>query len=161
MSAEVFITDIEEIKKLQDKLKSLKLSSSEERDILEAIGTEIETQIEERFENHRKVPTRQRDVSGNKWQDISQKTKEYYNKKGIVGSILSRTRQLRDTIESQVNNSQLLTGATKVYAAVHNFGDDSRNIPQREFLGLSSDNYADIENIINEFLENSIKKTNN
>lgn len=154
MSAEVFITDIEEIKKLQDKLKSLKLSSSEERDILEAIGTEIETQIEERFEN-------QRDVSGNKWKDISQKTREYYNKKGIVGSILSRTRQLRDTIESQVNNSQLLTGATKVYAAVHNFGDDSRNIPQREFLGLSSDNYADIENIINEFLENSIKKTNN
>ncbi|AEM20727.1 putative phage virion morphogenesis protein [Brachyspira intermedia PWS/A] len=154
MSAEVFITDIEEIKKLQDKLKSLKLSSSEERDILEAIGTEIKTQIEERFEN-------QRDVSGNKWQDISQKTREYYNKKGIVGSILSRTRQLRDTIESQVNNSQLLTGATKVYAAVHNFGDDSRNIPQREFLGLSSDNYADIENIINEFLENSIKKANN
>lgn len=154
MSAEVFITDIEEIKKLQDKLKSLKLSSSEERDILEAIGTEIETQIEERFEN-------QRDVSGNKWQDIAQKTKEYYNKKGIVGSILSRTRQLRDTIESQVNNGQLLTGATKVYAAVHNFGDDSRNIPQREFLGLSSDNYEDIENIINEFLENSIKKANN
>ena len=154
MSAEVFITDIEEIKKLQDKLKNLKLSSSEERDILEAIGTEIETQIEERFEN-------QRDVSGNKWKDISQKTREYYNKKGIVGSILSRTRQLRDTIESQVNNSQLLTGATKVYAAVHNFGDDSRNIPQREFLGLSSDNYADIENIINEFLENSIKKANN
>ena len=154
MSAEVFITDIEEIKKLQNKLKSLKLSSSEERDILEAIGTEIETQIEERFEN-------QRDVSGNKWKDISQKTREYYNKKGIVGSILSRTRQLRDTIESQVNNSQLLTGATKVYAAVHNFGDDSRNIPQREFLGLSSDNYADIENIINEFLENSIKKANN
>lgn len=154
MSAEVFITDIEEIKKLQDKLKNLKLSSSEERDILEAIGTEIETQIEERFEN-------QRDVSGNKWKDISQKTREYYNKKGIVGSILSRTRQLRDTIESQVNNSQLLTGATKVYAAVHNFGNDSRNIPQREFLGLSSDNYADIENIINEFLENSIKKANN
>ena len=155
MSAEVFITDIEEIKKLQDKLKNLKLSSSEEKDILDAIGTEIETQIEERFEN-------QRDVSGNKWQDISQKTKEYYNKKGgIVGSILSRTRQLRDTIESQVNNSQLLTGATKVYAAVHNFGDDSRNIPQREFLGLSSNNYADIENIINEFLENSIKKANN
>ncbi|WP_232473714.1 phage virion morphogenesis protein [Brachyspira murdochii] len=129
MSAEVFITDIEEIKKLQDKLKSLKLSSSEERDILEAIGTEIETQIEERFEN-------QRDVSRNKWKDISQKTREYYNKKGIVGSILSRTRQLRDTIESQVNNSQLLTGATKVYAAVHNFGDDSRNIPQREFWRL-------------------------
>ena len=155
MSAEVFITDIEEIKKLQDKLKNLKLSSSEERDILEAIGTEIETQIEERFEN-------QRDVSGNKWKDISQKTREYYNKKGgIVGSILSRTRQLRDTIESQVNNSQLLTGATKVYAAVHNFGDNSRNIPQREFLGLSSYNYADIENIINEFLENSIKKANN
>ena len=155
MSAEVFITDIEEIKKLQDKLKNLKLSSSEERDILKAIGTEIETQIEERFEN-------QRDVSGNKWQDISQKTREYYNKKGgIVGSILSRTRQLRDTIESQVNNSQLLTGATKVYAAVHNFGDNSRNIPQREFLGLSSYNYADIENIINEFLENSIKKANN
>ena len=154
MSAEVFITDIEEIKKLQDKLKSLKLSSSEERDILEAIGTEIETQIEERFEN-------QRDVSGNKWKDISQKTREYYNKREIVGSILSRTRQLRDTIDSQVNNGQLLTGATKVYAAVHNFGDDSRNIPQREFLGLSSDNYADIENIINEFLENSIKKANN
>lgn len=144
MSAEVFITDIEEIKKLQDKLKNLKLSSSEEKDILDAIGTEIETQIEERFEN-------QRDVSGNKWQDISQKTREYYNKKGgIVGSILSRTRQLRDTIESQVNNGQLLTGATKVYAAVHNFGDDSRNIPQREFLGLSSDNYEDIENIIDE-----------
>lgn len=151
MSAQVFITDTEEIKQLQDKLKSLKLSSSEERNILSGIGAEIETQTEERFE-------KQKDVSGNKWKDISQKTREYYNKKGIKGSILSRTRQLRDTIESQINNSQLLTGAVKVYAAAHNFGDDARNIPQREFLGLNEENIRDIEDIVNSYLENSIKK---
>ena len=154
MSAQVFITDTKEIKQLQDKLKSLKLSSSEERDVLAGIGSEIETQTEERFEN-------QRDVSGSKWQDISVKTKAYYIKKGISGSILNRTRQLRDTIESQATDSQVLVGATKVYAATHNFGDKKRNIPQREFLGLSSQNIIDIEDIINDFLENRIKKAGN
>ena len=151
MSAQALITDTKEIKEFQEKLKSLKLSSSEERDILESIGAEIITQTEERFEF-------QADVSGKSWQDISQKTKEYYSKKGIGGSILSRTRQLRDTLESQVNGSEVLVGATKIYAAAHNFGDESRNIPQREYLGLSSDNFKDIENIVNDFLEDSLKR---
>lgn len=158
MSAQALITDTKEIKELQEKLKSLKLYSSEttvrlwrERDILESIGVEIITQTEERFEF-------QADVSGKSWQDISQKTKEYYSKKGIGGSILSRTRQLRDTLESQVNGSEVLAGATKIYAATHNFGDESRNIPQREYLGLSSDNFKDIENIVNDFLEDSLKR---
>lgn len=150
MSAQILITDTKEIKELQKKIKDLRLNSADRRKLLESIGVEIETQTEERFEN-------QRDVSGSKWQDISAKTRAYYNKKGIRGSLLNRTRQLRDTIESEATESQVLVGATKIYAAAHNYGDKKRNIPQREFLGLSSQNIAEIEYIINDFLENIIK----
>lgn len=154
MSAQILITDTKEIKVLKEKIKDLKLDLADRRKLLESIGVEVESQTEERFEN-------QRDVSGSKWQDISAKTKAYYNKKGISGSILNRTRQLRDTIESQAADSQVLVGAVKIYAATHNYGDKKRNIPQREFLGLSSQNIVEIEYIINDFLENIIKEAGN
>lgn len=149
MSAKMFITDTKEIKELQKKIKFLKLGSDDRKKLLESIGVEIETQIEERFEN-------QTDVGGNPWADISEKTRLYYAKKGIGGSLLSRTRQLRDTIESQATDSQLLAGATKIYAATHNYGDGKRNIPKREFLGLSYENIREIEYIIKDFVKSML-----
>lgn len=151
-SAQMLITDTKEIKELQKRIGSLKLKSSDRKRLLESIGVEIETQIEERFNT-------QTDASGSKWADISAKTKAYYLKKGIGGSLLSRTRQLRDAIESQATSDRLLVGATKIYAATHNYGDSRRNIAKREFIGLSAQNVFEIKNIIDDFIElNKIAK---
>lgn len=151
MSASMFIHDTKEVKELQNKINKLKLNSSNQKKLLESIGVEIESQIEERFAT-------QTDTSGSRWADISAKTRAYYSKKGIGGSLLSRTRQLRDTIESQVSSDRLLVGATKIYAATHNYGDGKRNIPKREFIGLSPQNVIEIESIIDDFVEANLKK---
>ena len=151
-SAQVIITDTKELKELQKRIQSLKLNSNDRRKLLHSIGVEIESQIEERFEN-------QTDSSGSRWADISAKTREYYSKKGIGGSLLSRTRQLRDTIESQVESDSLIVGATKIYAATHNYGDSRRNIPKREFIGLSAENISEIKSVIDDFIEtNKLKR---
>lgn len=150
MSVQMFINDTKDINLLQKKIKSLKLGFEGKKRLLENIGVEIESQIEERFE-------RQNNVEGANWSDISEKTRLYYAKKSIGGSLLSRTRQLRDTIESQATANRLLVGATKIYAATHNYGDSRRNIPKREFIGLSSQNVIEIENIIEYFIKDFIE----
>ena len=58
-----------------------------------------------------------------------------------------------DTVTSEVSSWSVLVGATKVYAAVHQYGWRERNIPARPYLGLSNDDKVDIIGIINTFLE--------
>ena len=70
MSASMFIHDTKEIKELQNKINKLKLNSSQRKNLLESIGVEIESQIEERFAT-------QTDTSGSRWADISAKTRAY------------------------------------------------------------------------------------
>jgi phage virion morphogenesis protein len=53
---------------------------------------------------------------------------------------------------SQVEGRTLRVGTNKVYAATHQFGDASRNIPARPFLGLSAEDVRDIREIIQDHM---------
>ena len=58
-----------------------------------------------------------------------------------------------DSITHETDSWSVLVGATKVYAAVHQYGWKERNIIARPYLGLSNDDKVDIIGIINGFLD--------
>ena len=74
-------------------------------------------------------------ASGEKWQELSEK----YNKRkilqyGMGKKILEASGDLRKSFTSKIDNTSLTVGTAKEYAAIHNFGMDEKNMPQREFM---------------------------
>jgi phage gpG-like protein len=53
----------------------------------------------------------------------------------------------------QVSSDGLSFGTDRVYGATHQFGDPERNIPERPFLGVSSDDEREILEILSEYLQ--------
>lgn len=74
-------------------------------------------------------------ASGEKWQELSEK----YNKLkilqyGMGKKILEASGDLRKSFTSKIDKTSLTIGTAKEYAAIHNFGMDEKNMPQREFM---------------------------
>ena len=145
MAAGEFSFDLRDLDGVASLLEKAKLSSKERMQLLKNIGVEVETQTQERFDT-------QLSPEGKRWQELAEKTRKYYARKfpGHRRSILVGSGGLRDSIESQVGDWSVLVGATKIYAATHQYG--RRNIPSRPYLGISSSNAADIMAITQEFL---------
>lgn len=150
MSAGVVTIQDDELKALSSRLKEMALSPSERKQLLGDIGEEMVTQTKDRFAE-KKTP------DGDDWADIAQSTKDYYRKKfgdpNPYNGILWRQGGLMDSLTQQADSWKVLVGATKVYAAVHQFGYMWNNIPARPYLGLSADDKTEIIGIINGFLE--------
>lgn len=80
---------------------------------------------------------------GEKWQDWSDKYKEYRTKihRG-QGKILSLNNELRESITDKITNTSVEVGTNKIYARVHNEGAEikKRNgegtfeMPQRTYM---------------------------
>jgi phage virion morphogenesis protein len=150
MATAEFGFDLREVDGLSQQLKKAQLSPQDRTQLLKNIGAEVEAQTQERFDT-------QEDPEGKHWQDLSEKTKRYYAKH-FPGrrNILVGEGGLRDSIESQVSDSwSVLIGATKVYAATHQIGRGG--IPARPYLGISSDNAADIALLTRQFLAGRLK----
>lgn len=149
MAAVVTIQD-DELRALCLQLNSMALTQSERKQLLGSIGEEMVTQTKDRFAE-KKTP------DGDDWVDIAQSTKDYYKRKfgaaNPYNGILWRQGELMDSLTQQSDSWKVLVGATKVYAAVHQFGYMWKNIPSRPYIGLSTDDKAEIIGIINGFLE--------
>lgn len=63
-------------------------------------------------------------------------------------SLLVGEGDLRDSIQNFTTGQEAVVGSNLIYAATHQFGDASRNIPARPYLGLSADNRTDIEDLV-------------
>ena len=152
MAGSVVTIQDDELKALSSRLKEMALKPSDRKQLLHDIGVEIETQTKERFET-------KTSPDGDDWAEIAQSTKKFYRKKygsenpgkGTLWRLSSVP--MIDTVTSEVSSWSVLVGATKVYAAVHQYGWRERNIPARPYLGLSNDDKVDIIGIINTFLE--------
>ena len=168
MASAEFTFDLKELNSLAKLLEQAKLSSSERMQLLENIGTKVEYQTHERFDD-------QRDSKGNAWKALAQKTRDYYASNGMGhGRLLEQSGGLRDSIESQADDWSVLVGATKMYAAIHQFGGEIRpktkaalyvpgygmlqkvTIPARPYLGISTSNADDIGKIALAFLAGRI-----
>jgi phage gpG-like protein len=60
---------------------------------------------------------------------------------------------LRDLNYQSSHSSGLQFGTDKVYGATHQFGDATRNITARPFLGVSDEDETAILDIVNEWLK--------
>lgn len=139
--------DTKEVFSLSNMLSGMELSSEDRSELLSELGVEAESQTQERFDT--KVAP-----DGIKWNGIAEATRAYYAKQHPgARPPLVVSGSLRDTIESQKKGSwEVLVGATKEYAAVHQYGFKKRNIPARPFLGVSLDDEADLAAITRDFI---------
>jgi phage virion morphogenesis protein len=168
MASAEFSFDLRELNGLAKLFEQAKLDSQGRRQLLKNIGAEVEAQTQERFDS-------QMDPEGNPWKELAQKTRDYYASKGMGGgSLLVQEGGLRDSIESQADDWSVLVGATKIYAAIHQFGGEIKpkskralfvpgygmlqkvNIPARPYLGISTSNADEIMRVAAQFLAKRI-----
>lgn len=132
------------------------------------IGEYLVSSTKDRFD-------REEDPSGNRWEELSESTLRRRmlagvkrargaRRKRLVGGngstkdgairalagakILQDRGYLRDLIRYQTDILSLQVGTDRIYGATHQFGDDSRHIHARPFLGLSEDDRAEVLAII-------------
>lgn len=97
---------------------------------------------------------------GTPWQTLSPETLARKEQQGLpINKILhGETLNLRDTIFPfhSADEAGVSTGpGTEAYAATQQFGDEKRNIPAREYFGLSSDDDDAIIDIIHSHIESA------
>jgi phage virion morphogenesis protein len=135
--------DIGKIQARLDKLAGLDFS-----DVLDNIGALVESQVRRRLSEEKAGP------DGADWADWSDR---YAKTRHGGHDILRGEGDLIDSIDHQVSGNEVEIGSNLIYAATHQFGDPDRNIPERPYLGLSSENEADIEADIVAWLEEVIR----
>lgn len=137
--------------------------------LLEGIGALTERQTLDRFEA-------ERDPSGRPWRPLAASTvlrklggsRRAYGKRGRLTAqarrrlgaikILQEAGHqggLVDTVASQVQGDQVMTGVNKVYAAIHQFGGAAvgkPGIPAREYLGFGSQDTQEVEQFAADWL---------
>lgn len=123
------------------------------RELLDAIGVEVEGQTKERFDT-RRAP------DGSRWQPLSRATKAVRRREGSRGHILVWSGDLRGDVTHQVNGDRVQVGAAKKYAAVHQYGHTFEDawgrgfavtVPARPYLGLSDRDEDEIGMTVEDF----------
>lgn len=123
------------------KLMELSKRFSNLTPFLKIIRTKLLFEIDRNFETEGKS-------SGEKWKEWSEKYKKYRIKYfgSSGGQILNRSGNsgLRGSFTSILENEKLTIGTAKKYAAIHNFGHDKKNMPQREFFRFSENSLEEL-----------------
>jgi phage virion morphogenesis protein len=107
------------------------------------------------LKSHQERWDRQEAPDGTKWKHLDKAYELSVRKRLSKGhdKILVLDTYLRDTgLSYTPSHSGLQFGANSKYAATHQFGDPSRNIPERPFLGLSQEDEQAVHEIINKWL---------
>ena len=85
-----------------------------------------------------------------KWKDLSEKTKTARKKSGhYPGQILQVSGQLALSVTTQYDDTSIVIGSNKVYAAIHQLGGQAgknkkTTIPARPYLVVTDDDFEDI-----------------
>ena len=97
---------------------------------------------------------KQESSDGKPWKPLSDSYKNSKRKKKSRGSdkILVLDTFLKSGLSYNASHKGLEFGTDKVYGATHQFGDSSRNIPARPFLGISQKDEVEILDIISDWL---------
>jgi len=104
-----------------------------------------------------------RTPEGKRWPDVAPKTKARLvggrfaqpvpGRVTIqVGQILLRTNRLFNSIKYRPHKKSFRVFTTLHYAATHQFGDRSRNIPRRKYLGLKRKDRVRFERMLENYL---------
>ena len=89
---------------------------------------------------------------GEAWEPLSDNTVKQKALSSQHTKILRGYGTMADTLNYQLNGDQLMFGSNMEYAATHQFGRESANIPAREFLGFSDNDENEIIGILSSHL---------
>jgi phage virion morphogenesis protein len=89
---------------------------------------------------------------GTPWEPLSINTLEQKDLTNQSDKILRGYGTMADMLSYQVSGNQLMFGSNMEYAATHQFGRDSANIPARPFLGVNGDDETEIIEILRSHL---------
>lgn len=111
------------------------------------IGEYLLNSIQERSSRH-EAP------DGTPWEPLSPGYKA--RKKRNADKILVLDDHLIGELAYQADSNSVQVGTAMIYGATHQFGDPGRNIPTRPFLGVSTDDEAEILAILQDHLVNAL-----
>lgn len=138
--------DISELLKVEKAFQ--RVAKSEVTTLLSDIGSLLEDSARERVYDTKESP------EGAPWADWSER---YALTRGPQHSFLYGKGDLLDSLTHQVSGDVLEVGATREYAATHQYGDEDRNIPARPYLGISEEDKDDIISIVGEWFEKNME----
>ncbi len=136
-----------------------RLASPDLGGLMEGLGAAGESQTRRRIEESKASP------AGTAWAPLSEKWQRRKRdgvkvagvKLSSDGGILEFQGDLLDSLTYNVlGEREVEWGSNLVYAATHQFGDDRRNIPQREFLGLSGDDVDELLGLARDYVESLV-----
>ncbi len=118
---------------------------------LEAVGQEIVSQTQERITQEQAAP------DGTPWVDWSDPYEKRVAKRGY-GAFLDAEGELIGSLNYAFEGDELLVGSPLDYAATHQFGDESRGIVARPFLGINRRNEKDLLNVMSQAINTELEK---
>lgn len=141
------LINIEMIDQASNALRRLAAAGGRLRPLFVEIGEYLDLATRERFDAA-EAP------DGTPWAPLSPRYQA--RKKRRRDQILVLDSFLRDQMSYAATDEQLEFGTNRIYGPTHQFGDDSRNIPARPFLGLSTDDQAEIVALAGEHLREAL-----
>ena len=120
------------------------------RPLMKNIAGIMATATEDNFKNEGRP---------DKWVDLSETTKNQRQKIGkYPGQILQVSGQLASSVSTAYDDNSAVIGLNLAYAAIHQLGGQAgknkkTTIPARPYLKLTDDNFEEIFDEINKFLE--------
>jgi len=94
------------------------------------------------------------DPDGQAWEPLAESTKA--RKKKNADKVLIEHGGLMDSLHYNTGSHELEFGTNLIYGATHQFGREEAGIPARPFLGVSSDDEAEILNIITDHIGQAV-----
>ncbi|WP_328184630.1 phage virion morphogenesis protein [Marinobacter sp. OP 3.4] len=144
--------DLASVGRLQERIE--RLGRVNRRELLEQLAGVVESQVRRRISEEKESP------DGERWQAW---TSDYAATRHGGQSLLEGDGGLIDSVTSEIDGDQALTGSNLVYFAIHNFGGTPdmapgpAGIPARQSLGFNQDNLDEIEAVADRWLDNHLE----
>lgn len=98
-------------------------------------------------QNRKRLDQSKESPDGESWAPLNE---SYAETKG--GEVLEESGQLLDSLQAQSGSDGVTLGSNLVYAAVHLYGDNTKGIPARPYLGFSDDDLIELGEVAESFL---------
>lgn len=142
MSGASVTVEITGLERVQARISDL--AQTDFGQLADEVGALVVSQTQRRIHSDKAAP------DGRAWPEWSPR---YARTRHANQSLLESDGYLLTSIQHVVEGSDVEVGSNMVYAASHQYGDPDRNIPQRQYLGLSDSDGSEVIEAIEGFFE--------
>lgn len=144
MSGVAIQVDGRELTRLNHLVEAL-LQRPDTRELMTTVGAVTEAQTRRRIEEDKRGP------DGRPWDTWAD---DYARTRHQGQSLLVGDGDLLDSLHYEAGREHAEVGSNLVYAAIHQLGGRpvGKNIPERPYLGLSDDDEAELQQVVDDWL---------